>query len=363
MDFVTELPCSEGCDQLWVVIDRFTKMAHFIPLKEKTAADLTKIFAREIWRFHGLPTDIVSDRDSRFTSETWKGFLELLGIRLRMSTAFHPQTDGQTERLNQTIEAYLRAFVAKEQDDWVSLLPMAEFAYNNSVTIGNGMTPFFANYGFHPAIVNPPIEEPLNRASTVYAHWMQTVHEDSRQGLEDAQERMRRYTDPARKEPPTYQVGDLVMVNGRNIKTRRPTKKLDHKNHGPFQVQKIVSPLAARLTLPRKWKIHNVFHVSLLEPYRITEHRPPPDPSKVLREADDIEQSEEYDVEEVMSSGVRGRGNNKRILYLVRWLDYPQRKDWTEEPFDNFSVGSLEKLREFHQRNPDAPRDYRLTDV
>jgi len=104
MDFITELPVSEGCDQLWVVIDRFTKMAHFLPLgKEgKTAADLAVIFAREIWRSHSLPTDIVSDRDSRFTSETWREFLRLLGIRPRMSTAFHPQTDGQTERLNQT---------------------------------------------------------------------------------------------------------------------------------------------------------------------------------------------------------------------------------------------------------------------
>ena len=206
-----------------------------------------------------------------------------------MFTAFHPQMDGQTERLNQTIEAYLRAFVAKEQDDWVSLLPMAEFAYNNSVTIGNGMTPFFANYSFHPATINPPVEGPLNPASTAYAHWMQAVHEDSRQGLEDAQERMRRYSDPARKEPPAYQVGDLVMLNGRNIKTRRPTKKLDHKNHGPFQIEKIVSLLAVRLTLPQKWKIHNVFHVSLLKPYQTSEHRAPPDPSKVLREADDIE--------------------------------------------------------------------------
>jgi len=213
-----------------------------------------------------------------------------------MSTAFHPQTDGQTECLNQTIEAYLRAFVAKEQNDWVSLLPMAEFAYNNSVTTGNGMTPFFANYGFHPAAINPPTEGPLNSASTIYAHWMQTVHEDSQQGLEAAQERMRRYTDPARKNPPAYQIGDLVMLNGHNIKTRRPMKKLDHKNHGPFQVEKIVSPLAIRLTLPRKWKIHNVFHFSLLEPYRTSEHRAPPDPSKILREVDDIEQSEEYDV-------------------------------------------------------------------
>ena len=239
---------------------------------------------------------------------------------------------------------------------------MAEFAYNNSVTIGNGITPFFANYGFHPATVNPPTQEPLNPASTIYAHWMQTVHEDSRQGLEATQERMRRYADTARKEPPAYQVGDLVMLNGCNIKTRQPTKKLDHKNHGPFQIEKIVSPLAVRLTLPRKWKIHNVFHISLLEPFRTSTHRPPPDSSKVLREVDDIEQSEEYDVEEVMSSVERSQGNNKRVLYLDRWLDYPRRKDWTEEPFDNFSVGGLEKLREFYQRNPDSPRDYRLTE-
>jgi len=101
----------------------------------------------------------------------------------------------------------------------------------------------------------------------------------------------------------------------------------------------------------------------LFEPYGTSEHRAPPDPSKVLREADNIEPSEEYDVEEVMSSVELGRGNNKRILYLIKLLDYPEHKDWTEEPFDNFSVGSLEKLREFHQQNPDAPRDYRLTDA
>jgi len=362
MDFITNLPPSEGCDQLWVVIDRFTKMAHFIPLQEKTASDLAKIFAREVWRFHGLPTDIVSDQDSQFTSETWMEFLEILSIRPRMSTAFHPQTDGETERLNQMIEAYLRAFVNREQENWVSLLPMAECAYHNSVTIGNGMSPFYANYGRHPATIDPPSSEPLNPASTVYAHWMQMVHDESRKGLEAAQERMRRYTDPDRKEPPAYQVGDLVMLSGRNIKTRRPSKKLDHKNHGPFQVEKIVSLLAVRLTQPRKWKIHNVFHVSLLEPYRTSEHRAPPDPTKILREAENIEQSEEYDVEEVMASAEQGRRNNERILYLVQWLDYPERKDWTEQPFDNFSICGLEKLREFHQRNPDVPRDYRLTE-
>jgi len=109
MDLITELPVSEGCDQLWVIINRFTNVAHFLPLRTegKRAADLAVIFAREVWKYHSLPADIVSDRDSRFTSETWKEFLRLLGIRPRMSTTFHPQTDGQTERLNQTVEAYL----------------------------------------------------------------------------------------------------------------------------------------------------------------------------------------------------------------------------------------------------------------
>jgi transposase InsO family protein len=149
MDFITDLPLSEDCDQLWVIVDRFTKMAHFIPLHkdQKKAEHLVKIFAREIWRFHGIPTDIISDRDSRFTSTEWKQFRGIPRIRPRMSTSFHPQTDGQIERINQTIEAYLRSFINYEMDNWVGLLPMAEFAYNNSITQATGISPFYANYG------------------------------------------------------------------------------------------------------------------------------------------------------------------------------------------------------------------------
>jgi len=307
MDFITDLPLSEGCEQLWVVIDRFTKMAHFIalPTNGKTASDLARIFAREVWKYHGLPADIVSDQDSRFTSAVWKEFLRLSGIRSRMSMAFHPQTDGQTERLNQTIEAYLRSFVNYEQDDWVNLLPMAEFAYNNSVTTATGLSLFNANYGFHPIAANPSVTGPLNPASKVYAHWMRSVQNEVTKSMEATQEHTRRYADLHRKDPPRYQIGDLVMLNGKNIQTHRPSRKLDHKNHGPFQVEKVVLPLAVKLTLPRKWKIHNVFHISLVEPYRLGS-RGTPDPSKVLREADDIETSEEYDVDEVITSTKKG---------------------------------------------------------
>jgi len=204
--------------------------------------------------------------------------------------------------------------------------------------MGNGVSPFFVKYNFHPATLDPPGEEgPLNPASTVYGHWMQTVHEESRKGLEVSQERMRRYTDLAPKEPPAYQVGDLVMFNGRNIKTRRPTKKLDHKNHDSFQIEKIISPLAIRLLLPRKWKIHNVFHVSLLEPYRTSEYWTPPDPSKVLREADDIEQSAEYDVEVVRSSVECGRGVTLG-LYCNRSVE---RVNGNQTTFDNLQWNDL----------------------
>ena len=215
MDFITDLPMSEQCDQLWMIFDRFTKMAHFIPLpkESKTASDLAKTFAWEVWRHHGLPSDIVSDRDSRFTSAVWREFLKLSGIQPQMSTAFHPQTDGQTERLNQTIEAYLRSFISYEQDDWVSLLPMAEFAYNNSTTNATGISPFYANYGFHPNATNPTAVLPLNPASFAYGHWMHAVHGEAQKMLDKTRERMHRCTDPHRKEPLAYQMGDLVMLN------------------------------------------------------------------------------------------------------------------------------------------------------
>ena len=165
-------------------------MAHFIPLEmdKKNAEDLALIFAKEIWRLHGLPRDIVSNRDSRFTSNTGKDFLSVTGIRPCMSTAFHPQTDGQTGRVNQVIEAYLRPDINQEQDDWVDLLPMAEHTYNNSVTSATGMTPFYANYGRHPELQNPQRTEVLNSASYAYAYWIAGALERGKKALAAARE-------------------------------------------------------------------------------------------------------------------------------------------------------------------------------
>ena len=222
MDFITSLPLSNNCDEIWVIVDRYTKMAHFVPLTvgAKTAADLAKVFAREVWRLHGLPTDIVSDRDTRFTSATWQVLLAELGVKPRMSTAFHPQTDGQTERVNQTIEAFLRPFISHDQDDWVDLLPLPEFAYNNSTTTATGMSPFFANYGWHPAANNPRETQALHPASKAYAHWVTSAIDRAREVLQDTRERMAKYADRKRAEAPTYAVGDAVMLSTKNLRLK-----------------------------------------------------------------------------------------------------------------------------------------------
>ncbi|KAA8633036.1 hypothetical protein SMACR_09896 [Sordaria macrospora] len=194
-------------------------------------------------------------------------FLKLVGIKSRMSTAFHPQTDGQTERLNQILEVYLHASVNYEMNNWEDLLANAEFACNNTISSSTGISPFYANYGYHPASHNPPDGAPRNPGSRLYAHWMTQVHDHAQKHLDRARQRMKEWADKKRTEAPVYEVGQLVMLNGKHIKTKRPSK-LDRKLHGPFKISQVISPTAVRLTLPKSWRIHDSFHVSLLEPYR-----------------------------------------------------------------------------------------------
>ena len=268
-------------------------MAHFISLKQekKNAKHLARIFAWEIWRLHGLPRDIVSNRDSRFTSYTWKDFLSITGIRPRMSTAFHPQTDRQTERVNQVIEAYLRPYINQEQDDWVDLLPMTKHAYNNAVTSATGMTPFYTNYGRHPESQNPQRMEVMNPASHCYAHWIAGALECGKTTLIAARKRMTKYADTRRRPPLAYKVGDAIILSTAHLTLKRPSRKLNHKFIGPFKIQQLISPTVVRLTLPHKWRTHPTFHVA--EVALFVPGNCPVDYEKVLGEVADIEADEE----------------------------------------------------------------------
>src|ERR1700712_2354959 len=374
MDFIVQLPLSEGCVTIWVVVDRFTKMAHFIPIKEKekTAEGCAKLFLSNVWRLHGLPSSIVSDRDSVFTSSFWAELMKKLDIKRKMSTAFHPQTDGQTERVNQTLEHYLRQFCNYEQNDWYEMLPLAEYCYNNSVTTATQLSPFYANYGFHPR-TNWPVEmESKDPASKSYAHWMTSVHELCASHLKITQERMSRYYDKTKSAPPQYSVGDLVMLNGKNIRTRRAAKKLDNKLFGPFKVNKVVGTrkMSVGLELPKRWRVHNVFHVSLLEPYRQSAKglREPPvavtergfidkfgQNHEVGYDVDGAQVLEGFEVEEIMGS--QFSTDSDRVLYLVRWVGYPEKSEWTEEPLDHLPRAMV---KAFHKRHPSAPKDAKL---
>jgi hypothetical protein len=166
---------------------------------------------------------------------------------------------------------------------------------------------------------------------------------------------MKEYADLKRRDAPEFKIGDLVMLDGQHVQTRRPKDKLDHKKHGPFTIEKVVSPTAMRLSLPRKWKIHNTFHVSLLEPYN-NGTRPPPDLLKIIDESVDIEGNEEWEIEQILlTRKVKGK-----VLYRVKWKGYSLKKDHTEEPYESFIVGGLQSLQEFHSRNPGMPRDQRV---
>jgi hypothetical protein len=194
---------------------------------------------------------------------------------------------------------------------------------------------------------------------------MTRVHQLCPQGLEKASETMRKYHDRKAKPAPVYKPGDLVMLNGKNLKTRRPARKLDAKLHGPFKVMKSMSPTALKFELPSRWRIHNVFHVSLIEPFRIASNpiRDPPDLDAIVTNQHELRYDVEgyesqtgYEVDEIMGSQFNKEW--KKVLYLVEWKGYPDETDWTEEPDENFDDKKL--LKEFHVQNPKAAKDKRL---
>jgi hypothetical protein len=231
MDFIVQMPRSRDCTAILVVVDRMTKMAHFIPTVDEVDAPTTAaLFMHRIVALHGLPDDIVTDRGSVFTSSFTRTFLSALGVTQNISTAFHPQTDGQTERTNATLEQYLRCFASYQQDDWFDLLPMAEFSYNNTVHATTKQTPFFALHGFHPRF---SLEVPRASVSHPKARHRLTVlkevQDDLRFHIKSAQEDQERYYNQHVQPQPDFKPGDLVWLLRKNIRSKRPSPKLDVK--------------------------------------------------------------------------------------------------------------------------------------
>jgi hypothetical protein len=342
MDFITDLPVSAGHDSILVVVDRLSKMAHFVPCsKDITSEQTASLVFQHIVRLHGLPDNIVSDRGPQFAARFWSHLFQQLGTSINLSSAFHPQTDGQSERVNQVLEQYLRCIINYNQDDWVDLLPAAEFAYNNAEHASTKTSPFFANYGFHPRFEFLKPAQPPVPAAEEHITRMQDITRSLISELQSAQKTYKHFADRHRAEPPAFLPGDKVWLLRRNIKTQRPSDKLDYKKLGPFTIAKEINPVAFRLELPASMKIHDVFHVSLLEKYIPSpipgRHVEPPPPVVVEGEL-------EYEVDAILDSRI-SRG---ALQYLVSWKGYDI-GDRSWEPVANLS-NCAESLERFHLR-------------
>jgi hypothetical protein len=256
VDFVVELPPSRSSIKpnhtyrnIMTITDLTTKYVRFEPIDDMSAEQTAHLFHQRIWRNHGLPRTVISDRGVQFTSLFMKWLYRLLGVAQNFSTAFHPQTNGASERANRSLEHYLRAFCAYQQDDWVDWLPSAELALNNHINASTGMTPFFANHGRHPRMgfwdaelarkgnegLPTPQKRLMDEADT-FAKQMNEVLTQLQDNVAIAQAKQQYHADQHRAPAPDHPIGSTVWLDARSIRTQRPAKKLDSKHLGPFKV-------------------------------------------------------------------------------------------------------------------------------
>ncbi|ESK83585.1 hypothetical protein Moror_12075 [Moniliophthora roreri MCA 2997] len=346
MDLITDLLECEGMDSILVMVDHSsTKGVIFTPCTKTTdATKIAELLIQHLYRRFGLPDRIISDRDPRFAAEVFQEMGKQLSIKHSMSTAFHPQTDGETERVNQEVEVYLRAFCSKEQTRWKKYLPLAEFTHNNRTHSVLKKSPFFMMMGYHPRplpmvfekTMIPSVEERLQELKRI---------KETASLLELARQQMIRRE---KQKLDTFEEGQKVWLEAKNLATGYPSKKLAPKREGPFKILKVLRPVTYKLDLPHQWKIHSVFHAALLSPFKQTEAHglsftEPP--------LDLIEGFEEYEVEAVVGHRPKKRPRE----FLVSYTGYDSsHNQWIRM---EGMVNCLDLLKEYIRKHRVKPKD------
>ena len=368
VDMVTDLPVTpKGHDSILVFVDRLTKMCHLVPTtKTMSSEEFIRLFVDNVIKHHGAPINLISDRGSTFASKFTHTATSLMDVLQHHSTAYHPQTDGQTERMNSIMEDILRCYVATKQTEWDIHLPMAEFAINNTPSESTGQTPFILNYGVNPrhpaiaelvsktqlgeddiAISNPVLLDAMTvslrnvpdiPAAARFVEDMQAAIDHTKVMIQAARARMQSQDKGSRKKAAPFQVGDQVMLSTKYIKlVYKGCPKLMPRFVGPFHITQVINPVAFKLELPRTMRIHNVFHSSLLRPFV------PREDEEVHPPAIEVDGNEEYEVEILVNRRRKchrtkraGKHSDKkqqyRYEYLVRWKGYgPEHDEWLPE--------------------------------
>jgi hypothetical protein len=340
MDLITDLPPADGYDSILVVVDRgLSKGVILIPTTKTLDADGTaELLLENLYKRFGLPDKIISDRGPQFAAKGFRALLDRLGIKSALSTAYHPQTDGATERVNQEIEAYLTIYCHAHPEEWKQALPILEFTHNNRRHADRLKTPFELILGDSPKAI------PLTFEHTKYP----TIEEKMKRLIKDREEALAahelariRMAERKKDTFTPFKKGQKVWLDTRHMKTNYH-KKMAPKREGPFEITEVLGPVTYQLRLPETWKIHNVFHAILLKPYEENDTHgknftlPPPDI---------VDGQEMYEIESIVKHRRRGRG----YQYLVKWKGYPiEEASW--EPESSFGE-DRELLHAYQTRN------------
>jgi len=282
--------------------------------------EIAKIYRDEIWKLHGVSRKILSNRGLQFASKFMEEFTKVLGTKRQLLTAYHPQTDGQMERINQEIRTFLWHYVNYQQDNWTDWLSAAEFQYNDKKHAATGRTPFKLNFGRHPWKGDLMVQMEILQVEE-FVKELQKSWEQAMNIMKEAQKNMKRQFDKKKRNSQGLKVSDHVWLENKNIQLNRPSKKLDNKKYKPFRIAKDIGSGAFQLDLLEGWMIHNVFNKDLLtqcvEPKFKGQHEDLAPPPMIINE------EEEYKVIEVRKHRKQGR----RTQYLVYWKRYRDEHD------------------------------------
>src|SRR6266436_4213816 len=343
MDLITGLPMQRRYNAILTIVDHgCSRAAIFLPCMDTiTGPGIAQLYLDHVYRWFGLPSHMISDRDPRFTSHFRKALTTKLGILRNLSTTFHPQTDGLSERKNQWVEQYLCLVMSMNPNGWVDWLALATAVHNNRTNVTTGLSPNQILLGYNP-ILNT--EESPRTTNDLVEMRSEAMNQNRRNTIWA----LNKSSDQNGPPPSQYKPGQQVWLDATHLKLPHQKAKLTPKRLGPFRIIKEISPVAYQLALPANWRIHDVFHASLLNPYHETKAhspnftRPPPDL---------IEGEDKYEVERIVAHRVFGR--SKRLQYLIKWKGYPK-SDNSWEPADQVHTPDLVKHYHSAAKNQSA---------